>query len=108
MKNGYFIACQGRDFGSSFRWWKKLWSLNFLVKVKHFIWTFHNFLPTYFNLPRRHIDVDFHCPICGVGAESTEHSLFLFLSVEGLGGSGGISFLFDVIWILSSLIIKHG
>lgn len=45
--------------------WKKIWSLDCLPKVKQFLWwVAHNSLAVKMNLKRRGIKLDTRCPVC--------------------------------------------
>ena len=59
------------------RWWKSLWSLKVPSKVKLFVWrTFHDSIPTLFNLGRRGVKVNKFCPQCKESIETPFHALF--------------------------------
>jgi hypothetical protein len=45
--------------------WKKLWSLNCVSKIRHFLWRFcYNSHPIRMNLKRRGMDLDTRCVVC--------------------------------------------
>ncbi|KAL9662018.1 hypothetical protein QQ045_026846 [Rhodiola kirilowii] len=56
--------------------WRRIWRLKIQTKVKVFAWrVFHNFLPSAYNLAKRHCDVSLKCPVCCWERETTTHAL---------------------------------
>lgn len=58
--------------------WQKLWQLNVIPRVKHFVWRAMNkALATMENLYQRKCSPHPLCPICNAEVESVEHALLL-------------------------------
>lgn len=57
--------------------WEKLWRLNHLPKVKHFLWRLaHNSLPLRQNISKRGMEIDTRCPVCLQLDENGGHCFF--------------------------------
>ncbi|EAZ04413.1 hypothetical protein OsI_26557 [Oryza sativa Indica Group] len=57
--------------------WEKLWRLNHLPKVKHFLWRLaHNSLPLRQNISKRGMEIDTRCPVCLRLDENGGHCFF--------------------------------
>ena len=55
---------------------RKIWSLNILSKVKHFIWrTCNESLPTKLNLFKRKVTNNAICEVCEAEMEDTVHAI---------------------------------
>ncbi|XP_060972579.1 uncharacterized protein LOC133038438 [Cannabis sativa] len=84
VRSGYRMAAalQIRDIQSdtesSERWWRQLWKLKILLKVKHFVWKMaHSWIPTNSALAHRKIQVEPYCIRCSSGAyENVFHALW--------------------------------
>lgn len=58
------------------RCWKKIWDLNVISKVQHFMWkVVHGILPTCINLISHFVDVSQFCKHCEQEIETGEHAL---------------------------------
>jgi hypothetical protein len=55
-------------------WWKKLWQLKILPKIRVFWWrVLHGYLPTKGELRRGHVAREDHCEACGMPGEDLYH-----------------------------------
>jgi len=69
---------RGRDkMMDDVAWWKKVWGLNILPKMKHFLWrTCKDFLAVNARLKSKRIREDGRCNICNGGDEPISHVFF--------------------------------
>ena len=86
MKNAYYVAKELVESGAvgessskhqASPFWKKIWQLNVLLKVKIFAWhVCLDGLPTMLNLRRKGLNIVGFCQICDKDLESISHALF--------------------------------
>ncbi|KAK3212721.1 hypothetical protein Dsin_017427 [Dipteronia sinensis] len=77
-KLGKLIQSQYRAFSSSdCNWWKALWNLRILAKIRCFIWkACHHWIPTLVNLVDKGISTDVLCPVGSQRPETTIQTLW--------------------------------
>lgn len=80
-------------YGTNKKIWSTIWSINTLLKIKHFLWKVaSNSLPTGLNLHKRKILESLICSLCGAFDEGVEHCILLCSWIEctWFGSSIGI------------------
>ncbi|KAL5810108.1 hypothetical protein ACOSQ4_026676 [Xanthoceras sorbifolium] len=83
VKSDYWLASSLVTLSSSSdpycltSWWRFLWGLNILHKVKLFLWRVcHGWIPNFVNMASCKIPLDVLYPVCHQRLENTTHALW--------------------------------
>ena len=117
---GKMLAANPSSSGldDSISWWKELWRLKILSKIRIFMWcACHHWLPTLVYIARRGVPSDGLCPRCHHHPESMSHALWgcsalakvrdNYLFTKGLQVSEGLHFHDFMLACLKSLSLSN-
>ncbi|MBA0777798.1 hypothetical protein Gotri_005771 [Gossypium trilobum] len=87
-----WLSLKRIGFGHHRRFWRIIWKLKMLPKIKVFSWRIgHNILPTYANIARIHHNFSTTCPRCKNNEENLIHALKECLKVRETLIIGGLN-----------------
>ncbi|KAM6553423.1 hypothetical protein CsatB_014185 [Cannabis sativa] len=91
VKSGYNLAIGGEILQPSSSnevmaaWCSSYWAIEISKKKLHFGWKgFHEILPSFSGLLRRHSSPHSNCPICGFGNDTNAHAIFWCSFSQGI------------------------